>query len=717
MIGEKVDTARLYKEILEASLNEHQIEVAETVPLANDMERVESLTILWCVESGQRELHLTDQQEKQLKKPRDPEPYLTAPKERAAQIQRGYQRLQAILLPKQLDRAKEMALQMEGAAAFFDADVIKALELTGDQRSEMRTIYRELNTAALNALRWENPEAFDDPRRLSNEQKQAMQEKGNALEKTLLEKFLKMLSREQRAKYEGMIGRKIDTAKLAKEIVDMESKESPVVVAPKTAGTRHDYSSSGQTQYYSPPDDVRQTGAPMGTPQPIHPYIGGEAARPAEVAAAMKVLRARPPVEEKDRIAAAIAVIRFGQLGEVKDYPVENALRELIRIGKPAVPRLIEELDRTDSDKLLRGLGFALRGIGDPRAVPALIRAIPRLARPTGSDCGFTIKNDPELLKFMQENDNRKVLLSAVGEEAEKYPRQEDEFGYGRPINENMPALYRITGEKHQWLELASTQLDPSAEQNRLKRLEFQKLAARWDAWWEKNWQKFVKDEGEAQLESTRRALAKNAEELAKLAPQPLTEIPCGKTVEVFGGVEFPFIISFDDPRPMFRYMAFIDLDSFRLPQPPEDLLKSSPPGKPSSNLLAWAEKEGVHLIGMKFKPQGSEKAYYGFQPVGMKVWRIDNSRYDHLANELQTAEKFGLPGPWEGPIASLDEKTGQIDTHRPASFLFITNRGICGAIRVQSKESYPMPKEGTPASEIKPVFELQFIYRNDKSQ
>ena len=37
-------------------------------------------------------------------------------------------------------------------------------------------------------------------------------------------------------KYESLIGRKIDTARLAKEIVDLESKESSVVVAPKATG-------------------------------------------------------------------------------------------------------------------------------------------------------------------------------------------------------------------------------------------------------------------------------------------------------------------------------------------------------------------------------------------------------------------------------------------------------------------------------------------------
>ena len=133
--------------------------------------------------------------------------------------------------------------------------------------------------------------------------------------------------------------------------------------------------------------------------------------------------------------------------------------------------------------------------------------------------------------------------------------------------------------------------------------------------------------------------------------------------------------------------------------------------------MLSWAEKEDVNLLGMKFRPHGSEKSYFAFQPLDMKVWRIDNSRYDHLITELQKGTKLDLPGLWEGPIASLDEKTGQIDESHPASFLFLTNRGICGAIRVQSKETYTMPKEGTLSSGIKPAFEVQYIYRSEKGR
>jgi beta-lactamase regulating signal transducer with metallopeptidase domain len=437
----------------------------------------------------------------------------------------------------------------------------------------------------------------------------------------------------------------------------------------------------------------------------------GVGSPPADGTGALKVLRANPPAKESERVAAAIEVIHSCRLGDENGYPAEYAIRELIRIGKPAVPKLIDELDKTDDNHFLRAAGFVLRGIGDPRAVPALIRAIPRLAQFAGSDCGYTIKNYPELFKFMQDHDNRKVMAVYV-EGAAELTGEETMFSYGRPVNEIMPALQSITGQRLGWIDLVFSQLDKSAEQNRLKRLEFQKLADRWAQWWEKNWQKLVKDESEAQIAATRRVLAKTSEDLAGLAPQPMTEIPWGKDIGLCGADSFPSISSFDDPRALYRRMACIDLDTNRILMPPPELVKSSSRGKPSPQLLAWAEREGVELIGIRFQPPGSEKSYFGFQPVGMKVWRIENSRYDNLAKELQTSKKFDLPEPWEGLIASVNEKTGQIDEHQPASFLFITRKGICGALRIKSMEKYPMPKPGTPSSEFKSPFEYQFIYR-----
>ena len=80
-------------------------------------------------------------------------------------------------------------------------------------------------------------------------------------------------------------------------------------------------------------------------------------------------------------------------------------MRELVAVGRDAVPQLCAELDRTTEDRMLRRLGFALRAIGDARAVPALIRAIPKTLLPSSSDYGLIV-SDKELTDFMQTHDS-----------------------------------------------------------------------------------------------------------------------------------------------------------------------------------------------------------------------------------------------------------------------------------------------------------------------
>ncbi|MHB8901223.1 MAG: carboxypeptidase regulatory-like domain-containing protein, partial [Thermoguttaceae bacterium] len=105
-----------------------------------------------------------------------------------------------------------------------------------------------------------------------------------------------------------------------------------------------------------------------------------DAASEARIEAALKVLNASPPAAQDARIAADLQILRNYSIGK-NEKIWAAAIRELIMIGKPAVPQLIAELDRTERPQTLSALGFALRGIGDPQAVPVLIRAIPACIR------------------------------------------------------------------------------------------------------------------------------------------------------------------------------------------------------------------------------------------------------------------------------------------------------------------------------------------------
>ncbi len=221
--------------------------------------------------------------------------------------------------------------------------------------------------------------------------------------------------------------------------------------------------------------------------------------RKTRIDAAFKVLRSVPPARQDERIEAALTILRNYLIFPTNTKKWALAIRELIEIGKPAIPRLIRELDETDHradrGRELRALGFVLRGIGDPRAVPALIRALPYTLQPPSSDCGCSVR-DRDLLKFMQEHDNDHTNFGK-------------HFSFGRPINEVLLALQKLTGIKQvvpgeqgdqEYKDVYHIFRDGSAEEIRKQERLFLQFAERWAAWWSKNWKTYVKDEAEAQL-------------------------------------------------------------------------------------------------------------------------------------------------------------------------------------------------------------------------
>ena len=368
--------------------------------------------------------------------------------------------------------------------------------------------------------------------------------------------------------------------------------------------------------------------------------------------------------------------------------PWASVIRELIEIGKPAVPKLTAELDRTEKDKMLRDLGFVLRGIGDPQAAPALIRAIPRMANPSGSDCGFFIAGDPKLGQFMREHDSE-----YRGNTGKTPQGQIVYFSYGRPIYEIMPALEKLVGGVGGWRELRFVYNEGGRERRRLQSRLFLQLAERWADWWSQNWRKYVKTEAEAQIDQTRQALEQYSRSLSAASHQPRRSgFPCGPNVVVEGGSQDGWTPSFDE-RPA---DAFRDLDTGRLPNPPPNLVKTSSGHEPSKQLLAWAEAEGVNLVTVKIKASDG-KWSYAFKPLGMKVWRIENSRFTNLEKELHESRQLALPAPWEGLACPDRRKDGHVRRQADCIVLVHHERGYlrsaadCASVerRVRGKRLY----------------------------
>ena len=360
------------------------------------------------------------------------------------------------------------------------------------------------------------------------------------------------------------------------------------------------------------------------------------------------------PVSEE--INEAIAALRNTDIGNPKGWA--TAARKLAQIGKPAVPALIEELDRTTENRALRSLGFTLRAIGDPRAVPALIRAIPRTLVPAGSDFGLRM-DDPELLAFLQQHDLDK---GAKGQQ----------FSFGMPYREITGALHAITGQRFNEDELHFINLQGTPKQRWLQRWLFHGLAARWAVWWKVNWRKFTDDPAYSRISLPQ--LPDAPPVAAATAAQPF---PTGDKVRVSSGWAGVII---GPPQPQEYYRTFKDLDTGRETKWPKDL--PDPTKAKDDDVAPFAANEGLDIRGIDYTPPGSGRAYYAIQGLGLRAWQVDNSRYETIENDLKNNK---LP-PLDRPatlLMDLDPKTETYHPENEATFLFVTREGTTGILQV----------------------------------
>ena len=113
------------------------------------------------------------------------------------QLQDDFQKkLADILLPKQMDRLKQIQLQLEGPRALANPDVVKALNLTDEQKEKIKTITDEAQA--------KNQEATQGLR--GTERRAKMQD----LNKDLTDKLLAVLTPDQAAQFDKLKGAKVN---------------------------------------------------------------------------------------------------------------------------------------------------------------------------------------------------------------------------------------------------------------------------------------------------------------------------------------------------------------------------------------------------------------------------------------------------------------------------------------------------------------------------
>ncbi|CAN5465986.1 hypothetical protein BH10PLA2_BH10PLA2_03280 [soil metagenome] len=369
---------------------------------------------------------------------------------------------------------------------------------------------------------------------------------------------------------------------------------------------------------------------------------------------------AQAPDQPKSKRQATDVGKLLDRLDELRRKAGEDewsmVMRDLILLGPKAVPELIVEMDATHDDFMRRCLGFVFRGIGDKRAVPCLIRALPKTCVKPGSDMGYLAK-DAKLMKFMQEHDGQ----GKVGG---------PHWSFGRSVNEVRTTLQKLTGSTHGEDEIVHVFLQGSPRQKYLQRTLYQRCAERWASWWKLHAKELVDDPQYADVKLPPLAVPAS---LAKAFPQ-------GPGVEIDGRHSNHLLESVRDPK---AKRVFIDLDTGRMGRLPEFL--RAPAGKEErlDDIVAWAAREGYDMMGTLYTPPGSMKPHYVLRGLGLTLWQIETAAWKTLDDDIHASKPLNMGLRTEGILARFDSLKGRYVPEETATFLFQTREGGYGAIFV----------------------------------
>lgn len=377
---------------------------------------------------------------------------------------------------------------------------------------------------------------------------------------------------------------------------------------------------------------------------------------PADKLKAAKELIAVLPKSAAERTAAIIA--EFRKLKHTVDETELwcSLMRELVVIGRDAVPALCAELDQTHDDRTLRRLGFALRAVGDPRAVPALIRAIPRTLLPSSSDYGLIVE-DPDLMTFMQQHDLDKGRRGAY-------------FDLGRPTREIVGALHQLTGQNLDDAELFGISLSEVPGRQALQRQLYVRQARRWQEWWETHWRELTDD---ATAQKVHLVTVENdvPAVTAKLGPD---SILCDG---IIGATLSPAVQKGQ------HAWHFYDLDTGYRPKWPAHIPQDEAQLDPQK-LAGWAAENGVDLMCIThYAPDGT--ATFVLRSFGLRVREIDQREFRNLdrtiaAGTLPEGRKVG------DLLMHYDPESQQLVPDANATFLYETKNGNRGYIEVTDR-------------------------------
>jgi len=342
-----------------------------------------------------------------------------------------------------------------------------------------------------------------------------------------------------------------------------------------------------------------------------------------------------------------------------------KAVHELSQLGPTAVPEIIAELDRTNHDLTRRVLPMTLRAIGDKRAIPALLRALPKCKLQTSS-CGVWV-SDPLLAAFMRKNspqaqivpNNRPNAGPPQGNAAPMPAREQfDTVDVDRSVGEIVSALEKITehSEGHEMF--------PSSDPKMLR-----VLSDRWTAWWKTHAREFL-TEADLAVASPAASLDDPVATagLARYGPT----FPTGGGVTI--GPELVLDLGTGGKGLAWAGSQSVDFDTGTVKETViRDLRRNDPVGT-MVGVDAYGAVYNYVGPGMTRELEGKD----------LHIWRVPDTLWDQIDEVVATGKKIDSGLYWiRGSFASLrDEPLPDART-----FLFTTRDGGRGILQIAEKD------------------------------
>jgi RNA polymerase sigma factor (sigma-70 family) len=369
---------------------------------------------------------------------------------------------------------------------------------------------------------------------------------------------------------------------------------------------------------------------------------------------------------QRQQTLEALYTLRYSTVFVNPDETYQ-AVRALADIGKPVVPEICRELDRTTNDSARRSLAMVLRIIGDQRAVPALIRAL-RLTRVMSSDCGDTVA-DRQLWQFL--NDHR-----LRGERAWSYPN----IDINRSDREILAALKAMTD-----------QAVPSAAYFRDEAIR-DAAADDWQQWWD--------EQGKKSLAGTELPLAAPAD-----AGDPVEQagtarygvlFPTGPAVHLSTVKEVLL-----PPQGDWDSRAYIHLATGQT----YSLLEgASDPAANVENYSPWFRERAIDAMATTYiknaVPIPGTNGMTAQHPIytqaldgsNLRTWIVDNAEWDHIDADIAAGKPFALPPHGlDNDFNCRDLETGDLLPRTyPMTFLILTSGHSRGILQILGNSDQP---------------------------